>query len=112
MYYEMPIDAGISRRPYLQRARADASTALRERILDELFRALTTEDYDRLTLDDLAGNAGTTRQTVLRLFGSKDGALTELLDRTDSRVADRRLRTFGCDLKLLAKMTIADLEVV
>lgn len=100
------------RKPYSQRLRANATAALRGRILDALFQLVTAKDYDRVTLDEVSELAGTTRQTVLRFFGSKDGALTALLYRTRDSARDRELRAAGHDLALLAKAMISDHENV
>ena len=99
-----------TRRRYEKRARADATSALRARILDALLRALQVEDCDLITLNALAETAGTTRQTIIRLFGGKDGVLAALFERFDSQVAARRFTAGDCDLAVLAHCVIDDLE--
>ncbi|VVB46718.1 Transcriptional regulator, TetR family [Beijerinckiaceae bacterium RH AL1] len=99
-----------TRRRYEKRARADATSALRARILDALLAALQVDDYDLITLNALAESAGTTRQTIIRLFGGKDGVLAALFERFDTQVAARRFTAGDGDLAVLAHCVIDDLE--
>lgn len=73
-------------------ARAKASTELRERILDSTERLVDRLASDRFSLEDVAGGAGTTVQTVLRHFGSKDGLLRATMGRAMDRVRDERMQ--------------------
>jgi AcrR family transcriptional regulator len=54
-------------------ARAEAVEATREAICEAAIALWLDVPYDELTLDDIAARAGTTRQTVLRHYGSKEG---------------------------------------
>lgn len=64
--------AAAPKRAYRMTARAEAAAATR-RAIAEAFLALFVElHYDELTLDQVAARAGTTVQTILRHFGSKD----------------------------------------
>ena len=56
-------------------ARAEATAASRERIVDSTERLFEELASDRFSLEDVATGAGTTVQTVLRHFGSKDQLL-------------------------------------
>lgn len=69
----MNIGLGSGKRPYRMTARAEAVQATREAICAAAIELWLDVPYDELTLDDIAGRAGTTRQTVLRHFGSKEG---------------------------------------
>ena len=53
--------------------RADAVKATRDRICEATIAIWLDVPYDDMTLDGIAERAGTTRQTVLRHFGSKEG---------------------------------------
>ncbi len=44
---------------------------------------------DEITLDDVAAAAGTTRQTVIRLFGGKEGVLAAAIDLFHAKAAPR-----------------------
>lgn len=108
----MSIATHPARQPYRQGARANATTALRGRILDVLFRLLAAKDYDRVTLDEIAEGAATTRQTVLRFFGSKDGALTALLYRAEDSKKGSELQSNHGNLEKIAKEVIDHYEDV
>ncbi len=56
-------------------ARAEAVEATREAICDAVIALWLDVPYDELTLDEIAKRAGTTRQTILRHYGSKQGAV-------------------------------------
>lgn len=64
---------GDGKRPYRMTARAEAVEATREAICAAAIELWLDVPYDELTLDDIAERAGTTRQTVLRHYGSKEG---------------------------------------
>ncbi len=79
-----------NRRPYKQKARARA----RERTRDALAQAAAEEFYEgrwqHTSLEALSARAGTTKQTLLRHFGSKDGLLLQALARAGAQVLDQR----------------------
>ena len=79
-----------NRRPYKQMARARA----RERTRDALAEAAAEEFYggrwQETSLEALSARAGTTKQTLLRHFGSKDGLLLQALARAGAQVLDQR----------------------
>ncbi len=53
-------------------ARADAAQRTRESILQAAYDSWREQDYDEVSLQRVAARAGVTKQTVIRLFGSKD----------------------------------------
>jgi AcrR family transcriptional regulator len=61
-----------ARRPYQMGARAKSTEATRRRILDAVEVAFEELFYDEITLAAVAERAGTTVQTVLRHFESKE----------------------------------------
>jgi AcrR family transcriptional regulator len=69
-----------AKRPYRQTLRAAASESLRQRIVTAFHDLLLNRWIDEITLDEVATSAGTTRQTVIRLFGGKDGLLAAVID--------------------------------
>jgi len=77
-------------RPYRQVARAAATEETRSRIVGAFAAALGTLWLDEITLDGIATAAGTTRQTVIRLFGGKEGLLAAVADRMREEVVIRR----------------------
>jgi AcrR family transcriptional regulator len=67
-------------RPYRMTARQEAVEQTRERILQAAYDAWVALPYDQVTLDGVARDAGTSRQTVLRHFGSKDELALAVVD--------------------------------
>lgn len=65
-----------SARGYRQGARAAATAATGERILQAFLQRIRTQWFDEITLDAIAADAGVTVQTVVRRFGGKEGLLT------------------------------------
>ncbi|WP_187270659.1 TetR/AcrR family transcriptional regulator [Lacisediminihabitans profunda] len=64
-----------STRPYEMRARADAAAQTRERIMAAAIELANEKPINALVLPDVATRAEVSVQTVLRLFGSRDGLL-------------------------------------
>ncbi|NMJ40974.1 TetR/AcrR family transcriptional regulator [Roseomonas sp. JC162] len=77
-------------RPYRQVARAAATEETRRRIVAAFAAALERLWLDEITLDDVAAAAGTTRQTVIRLFGGKEGLLAAVSEHFGREVELRR----------------------
>jgi AcrR family transcriptional regulator len=73
-------------------ARAEATAATRDRILDSTDRLFFESASDQFSLDDVAAGAGTTVQTVLRHFASKDRLLRASVDRAAERVRRERMQ--------------------
>lgn len=73
----MPSDP---KRPYRQTVRAAAAEDLRRRVMQAFYGLMLERWLDDVTLDDVAAIAGTTRRTVIRMFGGKDGLLAAVLE--------------------------------
>lgn len=84
------MSAETQSRPYRQVARAAATEETRGRIVGAFAAALATLWLDEITLDGIAAAAGTTRQTVIRLFGGKEGLLAAVTDHMRDQVVIRR----------------------
>ena len=71
-------DSGARRtkRAYRGTVQAEVAALTRQRILDAALALAADEWLDRLTLDQIAARAGTTVQTIIRHFGSKQGLFT------------------------------------
>jgi AcrR family transcriptional regulator len=76
------------KRAYRMRVRAESAAATRERILDAAGDSFSQE---KPSLERIAKQAGTTVQTVLRHFGSRDGLIDALLDRANDVVRRERM---------------------
>jgi AcrR family transcriptional regulator len=81
------------KRAYVMTARSAKAEATRRRICESVMRLYRERAIDDFTLDDVAARAGTTVQTILRAFKSKDNLIIEALDRFTKEgsefVADR-----------------------
>jgi AcrR family transcriptional regulator len=77
------------KRLYRQTARAAAAESLRQRVVAAFHGLLLRRWIDEITLDSVAASAGTTRQTVIRLFGGKDGLLEAVIGLIQAEAAPR-----------------------
>ncbi|WP_051198753.1 TetR/AcrR family transcriptional regulator [Gordonia shandongensis] len=53
----------------------DGTAAFREHVVAESIRLFAERGYDATTVDDVAAAAGTSRRTLFRQFGSKEGLI-------------------------------------
>ncbi|WP_432261903.1 TetR/AcrR family transcriptional regulator [Cupriavidus sp. TMH.W2] len=83
----------MSPRVYRQSARANAVQDTERQIVDALIALLEERWFDEFTLDDIAAAAGTTRQTVIRRFGSKAGVLSAMAAQMDVSIRAQRWST-------------------
>ncbi|QEN85835.1 TetR/AcrR family transcriptional regulator [Labrys sp. KNU-23] len=83
----------MSPRAYRQSARAHAVQDTEQQIIDALIALLEERWFDEITLDDIATTAGTTRQTVIRRFGSKTGVLSAMAAQMDVSIRAQRWST-------------------
>ena len=77
-------------RHYRQVARAQAAAETRHRIIDAAEALFARMRWEELTLEAVAETARVTRQTVLRLFGSKEGLLSRAAEEKLPRIAAER----------------------
>lgn len=77
-------------RPYRKKARAVAEEQTGEAILDAAVAAFSAEPFDRVTLQEIAGQSGVTVQTVIRRFGSKEELFEQMAEREGNRIIRSR----------------------
>jgi AcrR family transcriptional regulator len=77
-------------RTYRMQARAAGVEATRTALLQAALELHRERWADEITLDELAARAGTTVQTLLRHFGSRDGLLTATAEWASDRVDSER----------------------
>jgi AcrR family transcriptional regulator len=77
-------------RAYRQTARAAATQATRDRILDAALALFWEAPDVEATLDAVAARAGVPVQTVIRHFGGRDGVVAAAAEREAARVAAER----------------------
>jgi len=68
------------KRPYVMTARAAKAEATRARIRASAIELYSGGAIEEFTLDEVARRAGTTVQTILRTFGSKEDLLFSALE--------------------------------
>ena len=99
-------------RPYRQIARAAATDDTRRRIVEAFEAALRGRAIDAITLDQVATAAGTTRQTVIRLYGGKDGLLEAVSEKIAGEVRGRRALPDRATPAQAAHAAVKDYEVI
>jgi AcrR family transcriptional regulator len=86
----MNVQARSAPRPYRMRARAEGAAETRKRIVRAVLKLHVERFHDQITLEDVAGRAGVTVQTVLRHFGSRDRLVTAAAEHATSEVLAQR----------------------
>jgi AcrR family transcriptional regulator len=71
----------IAKRRYSMTLRAEKAAETRRRIVDSAMALYSDRPIEDFTLDEIAERAGTTVQTVLRAYGSKESLLIAALHR-------------------------------
>jgi AcrR family transcriptional regulator len=78
-------------REYTKVARAQAEERTRNALLDAAEKAFVAQRWEDITLAGVAADAGVTKQTLLRHFGSKEGLTAQAGQRALERVSEQRL---------------------
>ena len=94
-------------RAYRQVARAASTDQIRARIVDAFAEAVRAKWMSEITLDAVAATAGTTRQTVIRMFGGKDGLMAAVAERIAGEVVVRRALPPAGDLAEAAAQALS-----
>ena len=100
----------VAKRPYRQTARAAAAESLRQRVVTAFHDLLLSRWIDEITLDEVAVSAGTTRQTVIRLFGGKGGLLESVMGLVSARAEPRMSLSQDVSLQAAIEALIAHYE--
>jgi AcrR family transcriptional regulator len=79
-----------SKRPYKKVERAKTQERTRETLLQAATEQVENDRWEQTSLESVAERAGVTKQTALRHFGSKQGLLDAVIDRTSSIVVKER----------------------
>ncbi|HUA74916.1 MAG TPA: TetR/AcrR family transcriptional regulator [Solirubrobacteraceae bacterium] len=80
----------MSPRVYSQVARAEGEERTRTALLDAATRTFFEEDWTGTSLEAIAAEAGVTKQTLLRHFGSRDGLARAAFERAKGAVVAQR----------------------
>ncbi len=100
------------KRAYRQTARAAAAEELRQRVALEFYQLLLSRWVDEITLDEVAAAAGTTRQTVIRFFGGKDGLLAAMAAIVEAQAEPRLLLPDDTSIQAVLQVLITHYELV
>ncbi|GLI23806.1 MAG: TetR/AcrR family transcriptional regulator [Rhizobiales bacterium] len=100
----------MAARPYRQVARESAVRSTEQQIVEAFATLMQTRWFDEVTLDEIAAAAGTTRQTVIRRFGSKAGLLSALAAQEDTTIRTHRWQDTPADIPGIIGVLIADYE--
>lgn len=100
------------KRVYRQTARAAATEQLQQRIATAFYQLLLSRWIDEITLDEVAAQAGTTRQTVVRMFGGKEGLLEAVAGIVEAQSEPRLLLPHGASIQDALRALISHYEVV
>jgi AcrR family transcriptional regulator len=79
-----------ARRPYRMTVRADAARATSNRVLDAALLLFADNQYEDVTLEEIAAQARVTKRTVIRRFGSKDQLFVAAMARAGEEMARQR----------------------
>ncbi|MGB5167844.1 MAG: TetR/AcrR family transcriptional regulator [Acidimicrobiia bacterium] len=88
-----------SKRPYRMTARAEATRATGDAILDAALAAFERLPFEQVTLRDVADQSGVTVQTVIRRYGSKEQLFEAVAKRERVRVTTSRAVPDDADLE-------------
>ena len=80
------------RRPYRMRVRAEAAAETGRRILEATIELHRERYFDQVSLEDIAGRAGVTVQTVIRRFGNKERLIEAAAEEGTRQVSRQRYR--------------------
>jgi len=97
-------------RSYTQTQRAQAAQETGDRILAAALAAFLAGNYDDVTLEKVASDAGVTPQTVLRRFGSKEGVARALADNVDADALSQRGEAGVGDIPSIVTRLVDDYE--
>lgn len=100
------------KRVYRQTARAAATEQLQQRVATAFYKLLLSRWIDEITLDEVAALAGTTRQTVVRMFGGKEGLLEAVAAIVEAQAEPRLLLPHGASIQDALRALISHYEVV
>lgn len=82
----------VGGRAYRMGARAEATEALGQRILDAATEVFWQRPSDQVSMDDVAARAGVSVRTVIRRFGGKQGLMAAAAEREVQRERSERDR--------------------
>ena len=86
----MKVGSATSTRLYRMTARAKATAATGERILDAAIAAFWERPVDEISLEEVARRSDVSQQTVIRRFGGKESLFAAAAEREAERIGRQR----------------------
>lgn len=97
-------------RPYRMVSRSQAAERTHRAIIQAAFDLYSERDFDQVSLDDVAAQAGVAVRTLLRRFGSKEALLDAVADAADREVEGRRQEVPPGDTAAAVRCVVTDYE--
>jgi AcrR family transcriptional regulator len=97
-------------RAYRMVSRSQAAERTHQAIIQAAFALYSERDFDQVSLDDVAAQAGVTVRTLLRRFGSKEALLDAVAEAADAEVEDRRQEVPPGDAAAAVRCVVTDYE--
>jgi AcrR family transcriptional regulator len=97
-------------REYRMVARAESAARTHQRVLEAAFALYSENDFDDVSLDDVAERAGVTVRTVLRRFGTKEALVDAVADFADEAIENQRNEVLPGDATAAVRRVVLDYE--
>jgi AcrR family transcriptional regulator len=91
-------------------SRSQAAERTHQAIIQAAFALYSERDFDQVSLDDVAAQAGVAVRTLLRRFGSKEALLDAVAEAADREVEDRRQEVPPGDAAAAVCCVVTDYE--
>ncbi|HET7052995.1 MAG TPA: helix-turn-helix domain-containing protein [Solirubrobacterales bacterium] len=91
-------------------SRSQAAERTHRAIIQAAFDLYSERDFDQVSLDDVAAQAGVTVRTLLRRFGSKEALLDAVAEAADREVEGRRQEVPPGDAAAAVRCVVTDYE--
>ncbi len=99
-----------SKRRYDMTTRSRAAASTRDRILEAAREHFFPTPYDEVTLAAIARTAGTSSQTLLNHFGSKEGLFAALVERVGAEIEANREAEPADDVRSVVEVLVRQFE--
>ena len=91
-------------------SRSEAAERTHQAIIQAAFALYGERDFDQVSLDDVAAQAGVAVRTLLRRFGSKEALLDAVAEAADREIEDRRREVPPGDVSAAVRCAVTDYE--
>lgn len=97
-------------RAYRMVSRSQAAERTHQAIIQAAFTLYGERDFDQVSLDDVAAEAGVAVRTLLRRFGSKEALLDAVAEAADREIEERRQEVPRGDAAAAVRCAVTDYE--